>query len=86
MRWLNRWGIEGTGLEERSRLIGLGQDVLSNASTILIYLGFIALLVMFGLREVDAMSKKSVGSLAKVNAARSPKLSMRLPNEFRVIH
>jgi len=58
MRWLNRWGIEGLELEERSRLIGVGQEVFSNASTILIYLGFIALLVMFGLREVDAMSKK----------------------------
>lgn len=58
VRSLNRWGIAGIDLQDRSRLIGVGQDILSNASTILIYLGFIALLVMLGLPEVDAMSKK----------------------------
>jgi predicted PurR-regulated permease PerM len=55
---LKRWGISGVSLENRSRLIGFGQNVLSNASTILIYLGFIAILVMLGLPEVTAMAKK----------------------------
>ncbi len=58
MGWLNKWGISGISPENRSRLIGFGQDVLSNASTILIYLGFIAILVMLGLPEVTAMAKK----------------------------
>lgn len=58
IRWLNKWGIEGTRLGDRSRLIGVGHDILSNASTILVYLGFIALLVMLGLPEVTAMAKK----------------------------
>ena len=58
IRWLKRWGIEGIQLNDRSRLIGVGQDVLSNASTILIYLAFIALLVVLGLPEVTAMAKK----------------------------
>jgi AI-2 transport protein TqsA len=58
MRWLNRWGIEAIKPEDHSRLIGVGQDILSNASTILIYLSFIALLVMLGLPEVDVLGKK----------------------------
>jgi predicted PurR-regulated permease PerM len=58
MDWLKRWGISGVGLDNRSRLIGVGQDILSNASTILIYLGFIAVLVMLGLPEVTAMARK----------------------------
>jgi len=58
IRWLKRWGIEGIQLNDRSRLIGVGQDVLSNASTILIYLAFIALLVVLGLPEVTAMATK----------------------------
>jgi AI-2 transport protein TqsA len=52
MGWLNKWGISGISLENRSELIGFGQDVLSNASTILMYLGFIAILVMLGFPEV----------------------------------
>jgi AI-2 transport protein TqsA len=58
IRWLDRWGISGINPQDFSRLISLGQDTLSNATTILVYLSFIALLVMFGLPEVDAMSKK----------------------------
>ncbi len=58
IRWLDRWGISGINPQDFSRLISLGQDTLSNATTILIYLSFIALLVMFGLPEVDAMSQK----------------------------
>lgn len=58
MGWLNKWEISGISPENRSRLIGFGQDVLSNASTILIYLGFIAILVMLGLPKVTAIAKK----------------------------
>jgi AI-2 transport protein TqsA len=58
MSWLEKWGIEAIKLEDRSRLIGVGQDILSNASTILIYLGFIALLVMLGLPQVEVLGKK----------------------------
>lgn len=55
---LNRWGMGGIGSQDRSRLIGVGQDILSNASTILVYLGFIALLVTLGLPEVRALRQK----------------------------
>lgn len=65
LHWLQKWGIQGSNLEQRSQLLSVGQDVLSNASTILIYLGFIALLVMLGLPEVDAMSKKIDQQLGK---------------------
>ena len=56
--WLDRLGVRGIGIEDRSKLIGVGQDILSNASTILTYLGFIALLVMLGLPEVAVMGRK----------------------------
>jgi AI-2 transport protein TqsA len=58
MGWLKRWGISGIDFANRSTLIGIGQDVLSNASTILIYLAFIAVLVMLGLPEVAAIAEK----------------------------
>jgi predicted PurR-regulated permease PerM len=57
-RWLQIWGLQGIGLDDRSRLISVGQNILSNASTILTYLGFIALLVMLGLPEVAVMARK----------------------------
>jgi AI-2 transport protein TqsA len=58
VHWLNIWGLGGMKLADRSRLIDLGQTILSNASTILTYFGFIALLVILGLPEVTAMAKK----------------------------
>ena len=58
LHWLQRWGIDGIQLNDRSRLIGIGQDVLSNASTILVYLAFIALLVVLGLPEVTRIAEK----------------------------
>ncbi len=54
--YLEGWGINGIGIDDRSRLIGVGQDILTNASTILIYLGFIALMVMLGLGEATRLA------------------------------
>jgi AI-2 transport protein TqsA len=65
IHWLKRWGIEGIEFSDRTKLIGVGQDVLSNASTILIYLAFIALLVVLGLPEVTAMAKKIDQEISK---------------------
>jgi AI-2 transport protein TqsA len=65
IRWLKRWGIEGIELNDRTKLISVGQDVLSNASTILIYLAFIALLVVLGLPEVTAMARRIDQELSK---------------------
>ncbi|WP_051328599.1 AI-2E family transporter [Geminicoccus roseus] len=44
--------------EGYQRLIGFGQSILSNAYTIFVYLGFIALLVILGLPEVPALQRK----------------------------
>lgn len=56
--WLRTWGIRGVGIQDRSRWIGVGQDMLSHASTVLVYLGFIALLFMLGLPEVAGLQRK----------------------------
>ena len=59
IHWFEKWGIAGVDLSDhRSKLIGVGQEVLSNASTIMVYLAFVALLVVLGLPEVTATAKK----------------------------
>lgn len=63
-----QWGFEGFGGQEGyARLIDLGQTLLANAYTIFVYLGFIAILVIFGLPEVPALRAKIHGALTAVD-------------------
>ncbi|MGH8470246.1 MAG: hypothetical protein ACREVY_15105 [Gammaproteobacteria bacterium] len=56
-------GFEGFGGQEGyARLINFGQALLSNAYTVFVYLGFIAILVMLGLPEVPALRDKLHGA------------------------
>lgn len=57
-QWADKWGITLGGQQGYDRLIGFGQELLSNAYTVLIYLGFVAILVVLGLPEVKAMAEK----------------------------
>lgn len=57
-RWAGRWGWPLDGQEAYGRLIGAARGLLQNAYTTFAYLGFIALLVMFGLPEVPALRIK----------------------------
>lgn len=56
--WAERWGIHVGGQDGYARLIEFGQLALANTYTVLGYLGFIALLVAFGLPEVPALRRK----------------------------
>jgi AI-2 transport protein TqsA len=57
--WAAQWGIQEPGvLEGYSRAISFGQSLLSNAYAILGYLGFIAILVIFGLFELPSLSER----------------------------
>ncbi|MGH6936425.1 MAG: AI-2E family transporter, partial [Methylocella sp.] len=57
--WATEHGLEGLGGEETyARLISFGQTLLANIYTVLVYLGFIAILVVFGLPEVPALREK----------------------------
>jgi predicted PurR-regulated permease PerM len=57
-QWGDRWGLTIGGREGYARLIGFGEDLLSNAYTVFVYLGFIALMVVLGLPQVPALRKK----------------------------
>lgn len=62
--WAAQWGFQGFGGQEGyARLIDLGQTLLTNTYTVLVYLGFIAILVIFGLPEVPALRAKIHGVL-----------------------
>lgn len=62
--WAAQWGFEGFGGQAGyARLINFGQALLSNAYTVFVYLGFIAILVMLGLPEVPALRDKVHGAL-----------------------
>lgn len=62
--WASQWGFEGfAGQEGYARLIGFGRILLSNAYTVFVYLGFIAILVILGLPEVPALRTKLQGAL-----------------------
>ncbi|MGE4256840.1 MAG: AI-2E family transporter [Xanthobacteraceae bacterium] len=64
MDWAARFGFQEFGGQEGyTRLIDFGQVLLSNVYTVLVYLGFIALLVIFGLPEVPALRSKLHGAL-----------------------
>jgi AI-2 transport protein TqsA len=56
--WADQWGLTLGGQQGYARLIGFGQSLLSNAYTVFVYLGFIALLVVLGLPEVPALRGK----------------------------
>lgn len=63
--WAAQWGFqEFGGQESYGRLIDFGQALLSNAYTVFVYLGFIALLVILGLPEVPAIRSKLRGALS----------------------
>ncbi|MGE3987897.1 AI-2E family transporter [Pseudorhodoplanes sp.] len=54
--WAGQWGIDTLGaLEGYNRLIDFGQMLLSNVYTVLVYLGFIAILVVLGLPAVPVL-------------------------------
>ena len=57
-QWGDEWGLTIGGKEGYARLIGFGEEVLSNAYTVVVYLGFIALLVVLGLPQVPALRNK----------------------------
>jgi AI-2 transport protein TqsA len=57
--WADQWGFEGfRGREGFAALTGFAEGLLANGYTVLGYFGFIAVLVIFGLPEVQAMQKK----------------------------
>lgn len=63
--WAAQWGFRELGGQEGyTRLIDFGQALLSNAYTVFVYLGFIALLVILGLPEVPAIRNKLRGALS----------------------
>jgi AI-2 transport protein TqsA len=57
-KWADRLGLPLGAKEGTVRLIAFGQDLLSNAYTFFVYLGFIGLLVVLGLPEVSALRQK----------------------------
>ncbi len=56
--WGDQWGLTLGGKEGYARLIGFGEEVLSSAYTVFVYLSFITLLVVLGLPQVPALRKK----------------------------
>jgi predicted PurR-regulated permease PerM len=56
--WLPRWGLSLPAAQGRDWLIGFGRTLLGKLYTSLVYVGFIALLVMFGLPQVPALQRK----------------------------
>ena len=57
-QWGEQWGLTVRGKEGYAHLIGFGEEVLSSAYTVFVYLGFITLLVVLGLPQVPALRKK----------------------------
>ena len=60
-----RIGLELSGQQGYAALVGFGQQVLGNAYTVLVYLGFIMLLVALGLPEVPALRRKLARELER---------------------
>lgn len=56
--WAEQRGLRLGGQGGFSRMIAIGQALLSNAYTLLGYLGFIAILIVLGLPEVPHMRRK----------------------------
>src|SRR5690349_16910276 len=63
--WAARRGFQELGVQEGyTRLVSFGQTILSNAYAVFLYLGFIAILVILGLPEVQAMREKASATLS----------------------
>ena len=58
MQWADKWGLSIGGQQGYNQIIGFGQNILSNGYTIFVYLGFIAVLILFGLPEIASMKLK----------------------------
>lgn len=56
--WADKWGISLGGQQGYDRAIAFAQDLLANAYTIIAYLGFIAILVVLGLPEIESLKRK----------------------------
>jgi AI-2 transport protein TqsA len=58
--WMTQWGLPdiggGSGFQQ---LVGIGQALLGNLYTVLVYVGFIAILVVLGLPEVPSLHAKT---------------------------
>lgn len=65
--WLAQWGLSFNAVQGHRRLIAFGQSLLGNTYTILVYLGFIVLLVIFGLPQVPASRSKIQAELSARN-------------------
>jgi AI-2 transport protein TqsA len=62
--WASRFGLQEIGGQQGlADLIGFGQALLQNAYTVLVYVGFIAILVILGLPEVPMLRAKIRGEL-----------------------
>jgi len=81
--WLSRWGIRGVGVQDRSRWIGFGQDMLSQASTVLAYLGFIALLFMLGLPEVARLKRRLGEELGEAEGREITNITEEIAHRLR---
>ncbi|PPD46571.1 MAG: hypothetical protein CTY15_00695 [Methylocystis sp.] len=66
--WVESWGGTIGGAGGYSRLMDMGQQALSNAYTLIVYLGFVALLVIFGLPEASALRDKVGGAFGREGA------------------
>ncbi len=67
----DRWGVPLGGAEGYARLVAFGQDVVANAYTVFVYLGFIALLVILGLPQVPVFRRKMEKELAAADRRES---------------
>ena len=83
-QWADKWGITFGGQQGYNRLIGFGQDFLSNVYTILIYLGFVAILVVLGLPEVDAMTEKMDREFDSSTASRIADVTREIAAKVRL--
>ncbi len=83
-QWADKWGLTVGGQQGYNRLIGFGQDLLSNIYTILIYLGFIAILVVLGLPEVEALTKKLSSELDANSGREITDVVSEIANKIRL--
>jgi AI-2 transport protein TqsA len=83
LEWLRHWGIQGVGIQNRSRWISVGQNMLSHASTVLIYLGFIALLFMLGLPEVNGLKRKLSDELGEAKSCEITRTTEEISHRLR---
>jgi AI-2 transport protein TqsA len=56
--WVRSWGGSIGSAGSFSRIVGVGEQALGSAYNIVVYIGIIAILVVFGLPEVEALRQK----------------------------